>query len=202
MNTHISFGDSINRDRGLMIPNILLILNNTKRCFKLAMKTGHSDHSDETKLLSASDRKILRLLQTDGRLSNQELAEKIGLSKSACWRRVKALEEAGIIEGYAAKLNPKACGLGFHAIVHVMLARHHVPHLQQFTDEIITRDEVLDCYSTTGGADYHLRVRCADIESYNQFLDSFLFSLEGIASIQTHMVLRELKHTDRLSLAS
>lgn len=150
--------------------------------------------------LSTKDHEILRLLQDDGRVSNQDLAKKVGMSTSACWRRVRALEEAGIIEGYSARLNPEACGLGFHAIVHVMLARHQVTHLQQFTNEMITRDEVLDCFSTTGGADYHLRVRCADIDAYNQFLDEFLFSLDGIASIQTNMVLRQLKHSDNLSL--
>jgi len=150
--------------------------------------------------LPEKDRLILKVLQEDGRVSNQDLAEKIGISTSACWRRVRALEEAGLIEGYTARLNPEACGLGFHAVVHVMLARHQMTHLKQFTDEIITRDEVLDCFSTTGGADYHLRVRCADLDAYNQFLDDFLFNLDGIASIQTNIVLRQLKHSDQLSL--
>lgn len=161
-----------------------------------------NDRAGELKKSSTKDQEILRLLQGDGRLSNQDLAEKVGISTSACWRRVRALEEAGIIEGYAARLNPEACGLGFHAIVHVMLARHQVTHLKQFTDEIITRDEVLDCFSTTGGADYHLRVRCADIDAYNQFLDEFLFRLDGIASIQTNMVLRQLKHSDKLPVGN
>jgi len=150
--------------------------------------------------LSDKDRQILTILQDNARVSNQELAEKVGMSTSACWRRVRALEDAGLIEGYTVTLNPEACGLGFHAIVHVMLARHQMKHLKQFTEEIITREEVLDCFSTTGGADYHLRVRCADLDAYNLFLDEFLFNLDGIASIQTNMVLRELKHSDRLSL--
>jgi len=164
------------------------------------MNNEINDHGKGVRRLSSNDRKILQLLQNDGRLSNQELAEKVGLSTSATWRRVRALEEAGIIEGYSARLNAEACGLGFHAIVHVMLARHQIRHLKQFTDEIIDREEVLDCFSTTGGADYHLRIRCADIEAYNRFLDEFLFSLEGIASIKTNMVLRQLKHSDSLSL--
>jgi len=150
--------------------------------------------------LSNKDRQILAILQEDGRVSNQDLAEKVGMSTSACWRRVKVLQETGLIEGYTVTLNPEACGLGFHAIVHVMLARHQMTHLKQFTDEIITRDEVLDCFSTTGEADYHLRVRCTDLEAYNRFLDEFLFNLDGIASIQTNMVLRQLKHSDKLSL--
>lgn len=164
------------------------------------MNSEKINQPDMLSNLSPNDHEILQLLQDDGRISNQELAEKIGMSTSACWRRVRVLEEAGIIEGYSARLNPEACGLGFHAIVHVMLARHQVTHLKKFTDEIITREEVLDCFSTTGGADYHLRIRCADIDAYNQFLDDFLFSLEGIASIQTNMVLRQLKHSDSLSL--
>jgi len=164
------------------------------------MKNETANQVEKINVLTAKDKQILRLLQKNGRLSNQDLAEQVGMSKSACWRRVRALEEAHILEGYTARVNPDACGLGFHAIVHVMLARHQMSHLNQFTDEIITRDEILDCFSTTGGADYHLRIRCADIDAYNVFLDDFLFKLEGIASIQTNMVLRELKHSDMLSL--
>ena len=164
------------------------------------MNETTNSHAMGKNRLTTKDRDILRILQSDGRVSNQDLAEQVGLSTSACWRRVRALEVAGIIEGYAARLNAETLGLGFHAIVHVMLARHQIPHLRRFEDEITTRDEVLDCFSTTGGADYHLRVRCAGIEAYNQFLDEFLFSLEGIASVQTNMVLRQLKHSDCLSL--
>ena len=95
--------------------------------------------------LSEKDRHILTILQNDGRVSNQELAEKVGMSKSACWRRVRVLEEAGLIEGYTARLNPEACGLGFHAIVHVMLARHQMNHLKQFTD---ASDSIAGHYET------------------------------------------------------
>ena len=164
------------------------------------MKSGITTHSSADEVLAVKDKEILTILQDDARISNQDLAEKVKMSKSACWRRVRALEEAGLIEGYSVKVNPDACGLGFHAIVHVMLARHQMTHLKQFTDEIITRDEVLDCFSTTGGADYHLRIRCKDLDAYNLFLDEFLFSLEGIASVRTNVVLRQLKHSDRISL--
>ena len=151
------------------------------------MNTEINDQKIANERLAPKDREILRLLQMDGRLSNQELAERVGMSTSACWRRVKALEEAGVVEGYAAKINPDACGLGFHAIVHVILARHQMTHLNEFVDAIVNQDEVLDCFSTTGGADYHLRIRCADINAYNKFLDEFLFRLDGIALSLIHI---------------
>jgi len=123
------------------------------------------------------DRKLLAILQRSGRISNQELAEAANMSTSACWRRVKALEAAGAIRGYAAILDPTACGFGFHAVVHVQLARHEERLVEDFTTAIERRPEVLDCFATTGEADYHLRVLCADIDSYNIFLERFLFRL-------------------------
>jgi len=139
------------------------------------------------------DRKLLRLLQADAGMSNQELAEKAGMSASACWRRVKSLEDAGIIKGYAAIVDPPKAGLGFSAIAHVTLARHESDHVTTFIARVVERPEVLECFSTTGEADYHLHVVCRDKDAYNDFLEKFLFRLPGIAHVRTNLVLKEIK---------
>lgn len=143
----------------------------------------------------ARDRHILRLLQVDCRVSNAELAEKVGMSASACWRRVRLFEETGLIERYRADISAPKAGLGFQAIVHVQLTRHNPEHLSGFISAITHRAEVLDCFATTGQADYHLRVLCKDISDYNRFLEEFLFRLPAVESAQTNVVLRDIKRS-------
>ena len=150
--------------------------------------------------LSDSDRRLLRLLQRDARMSNQDLADACSMSASACWRRVKALEAAGLITGYIAELNAEAVGLGFGAIVHVRLERHDRAHLDQFIDQAARRPEVLELFTTTGEADYHLRVVCADKNAYNGFLENFLLRLPGIAQVRTNLILKEIKSTSVLPI--
>lgn len=150
--------------------------------------------------IAESDRKLLRVLQGDARLSNQELAERVGMSASACWRRVKQLEEAGVIVGYPAIVDAAAVGLGFSAIVHVTLTRHEASHAATFVQRVVERPEVLECFSTTGEADYHLRVVCRDKDAYNVFLEDFLFRLPAIAHVRTNLILKEIKSTSRLPL--
>ena len=128
-----------------------------------------------------ADRRLLRLLQGDARLSHQELAAATGMSASSCWRRLKALEQAGVIGAYVALLQADRIGLDFSAIVQVSLTRHERAHVDHFTEAVARRPDVLECLSTTGEADYHLRVVCRDKEAYNAFLDDFLFRLPGIA---------------------
>lgn len=143
--------------------------------------------------LDAKDQKLLAMLEADCRMSNADLAERVGMSTSACWRRVRAFEDAGIIERYGAVLRPEKMGLAFHAIVHVQLTRHEPAHLRDFIAAVNARDEVRECYATTGQADYHLRVRCRDIEAYNRFLEQFLFTMPAVSSAQTNVVLRSIK---------
>lgn len=143
--------------------------------------------------LNTADRAIIRALQKDCRLSNAQLAEKVGMSASACWRRVRQLEEAGVITGYAALVDPDRAGLGFHAIVHVRLARHDRSAVQRVMTDLTARAEVVECYATTGQYDYHLRVLCADMAAYRHFLDDFLFRLPAIESAQTNVVLEDIK---------
>ena len=148
--------------------------------------------------VQAADRQLLKALQEDGRISNQDLAERGNMSASACWRRVKALEEGGVIERYTALIDPEAVGLSFHAMVHVVLSRHQAGHVENFIQAVMTRAEVLDCFATTGDADYHLRVRCRDLSAYNAFLEEFMFALEGVSTVKTNLILRQLKHETRL----
>ncbi len=143
--------------------------------------------------LSDADLRLLAALQSDCRISNADLAERVGMSASACWRRVRALEDAGVIDRYAAQVNPAAVGLGFQAIVHVHLVRHERENLTDFIRAVETCPEVQECYATTGKADYHLRVLTRDIDGYNRFLEEFLFRLPAVASAQTNVVLRTIK---------
>lgn len=143
--------------------------------------------------LEPRDHRILALLQQDSRLSTQDLAAQVGMSPSSLWRRVKALEDAGVIAGYGARVDARAAGLNFHAILHIRLAKHSRDVVDRFVSEVQRHPEVRDCLATTGSADYHLRVLCADLDAFNAFMERTLFRLEGIAQIQTHLVLREVK---------
>lgn len=143
--------------------------------------------------LDAIDQRILQTLQEDSRISNADLAEKAGLSASSCWRRVKALEESGVIRHYTVALDDEKQGLGFGAIVHVHLTRHDPEQLDAFIRAVQNRPEIRACYATTGQADYHLHVVCADIEAYNQFLERVLFRIPAVASAQTNVILRTIK---------
>jgi DNA-binding Lrp family transcriptional regulator len=150
--------------------------------------------------LTDRDRQLLRLLQRNGRLSNQDLAEQAGLSASACWRRVRMLEEAGLITGYIAEVDADRAGFGFSAIVHVRLERHERVHVEGFIAAVLRRAEVLELFATTGEADYHMRVVCLDKAGYNRFLDDFLFLLPGVALVRTNLILKQLKMTSVLPL--
>ncbi len=143
--------------------------------------------------LDDRDRRILTLLQEDSRISNADLAEAVGMSPSALWRRVRALEEAGVIERYGAVVNAAAMGLGFHAMVHVQLTRHDPEKLKEFIRAVENNSLVQECFATTGQSDYHLRVLAPDLEAYNRFLEEFLFRLPAVASAQTNVVLRTIK---------
>ena len=144
-------------------------------------------------MLDKRDRRILAELQRDSRLTTQELADKVRMSSSAVWRRVKALEEAGVIDRYAAIVNPKKAGFALASMVHVSLARHERSHVEHFVREVLRHPEVLECFATSGEADFHLRVVVEDIEAYNRFLDDFIFKLPGVSQVRSNIVLKEIK---------
>lgn len=139
------------------------------------------------------DLKILGLLQENARLTNQEIAERAGLSAAACWRRMRALEESGVISAYTAVLNREALSLNLSVFVHVTLARHEQHNVADFEAAVMERPEVLECHATTGDADFLLKVVTKDIASYDRFLSDFLFKLPGIAQARSNISLREIK---------
>jgi Lrp/AsnC family leucine-responsive transcriptional regulator len=151
-------------------------------------------------MLGTRDRRILAELQRDSRLTTQELADKVGMSSSATWRRVKSLEEAGIIDRYAAILNPKKAGFSLASMVHISLARHERSNVDQFIREVLQHPEVLECFATSGEADFHLRVVVEDIDAYNRFLDEFIFKLPGVRQVRSNIVLKEIKADTALPL--
>lgn len=150
--------------------------------------------------LDAIDRRILERLQQDGRLSNADLAEKVGLSSSPCWRRVKALEEAGVIKGYAAMLDSKAVGLSVNVFMSVSLSTQNEKSLKDFERAAAERPEVMECYLMTGDSDYLLRVVVPDLEAYERFVMDFT-KIVGIAQIRSSFALRAVKQGTALPLA-
>jgi len=146
-------------------------------------------------LIEKQDERLLAQLQKDGRATNQQLAEDVGMSASACWRRVRALEDSGVFESYAALVDREKAGFATSAILHVSLERHDAKFVEEFVSRVQARPEVLECFATTGDADYHLRVVVRDMAAYNRFLDEFIFRLPGIRNVRTNVILREIKTT-------
>jgi Lrp/AsnC family leucine-responsive transcriptional regulator len=145
--------------------------------------------------LDAIDRKILGLLQADGRITMAELADKVGLSVSPCHRRVKLLEERGVITRYIATVDQKSLGLHVSVFISIKLARQKEEDLNRFARAISKWDEVLECYLMTGNRDYLLRVVAADLASYEAFLKNKLTRLDGIASIESSFALSQVKYS-------
>lgn len=146
------------------------------------------------------DRRILSALQRDGRLSAQELSETAGASAATCWRRLKALEEAGALKSYGAALDREKLGFAVVAFVHVTIERQHAKAVAEIEKKIRARAEVLDCFATTGDADFTLRVVARDIADYDRFLQKFLLELPEVRQVRSAIALREIKATAALPL--
>ena len=131
------------------------------------------------------DAKILNALQQDGRLTNQELSDRVGLSPSPCLRRVRNLESAGIIRGYTALVDQKACGYPITCIVRVRLSPHTEETVQAFEAQIHETPAVLDCYLMTGDWDYELRIVARSLDEYERFVRQTILRLPGIGGIET-----------------
>ncbi len=145
------------------------------------------------KQIDAKDGRIIRELQRHGRLTNLELAERVNLSPSPCLRRVRLLEEAGVITGYSADVDPRAYGLRITAFIRITLQRHDRAAVHRFEEQVRGIDEILDCYLLTGEADYLLRVMVSDLEAYEQFVRNRLHGIPGISSIMTSLVYGTVK---------
>lgn len=139
------------------------------------------------------DRKILRELSRDGRISNLELSSRIGLSPSACLRRVQELERSGVIAGYRARLDPARLGLGFIAYVTVGLSRHTKESQNGFEQAIAAAPEVRECHNLTGAIEYLLRVETTDLAAYKHFHTEVLGVLPQVVSITTYVVMESCK---------
>jgi DNA-binding Lrp family transcriptional regulator len=151
-------------------------------------------------VLARKDRAILGELQRDSRLTMQQLAEKVGMSSSACWRRVRALEESGVIDRYAVILNPRKAGFTLSSMTLVSLAMHEEKSVENFITEVMRHPEVLECFATSGEADFHLRVVVEDMDAYNKFLADFIFRIPGVSQVRSNIVLKEIKADTALPL--
>lgn len=139
------------------------------------------------------DRHILNLLQTNGRLTNLELAEQVGLSPSPCSRRVKALEDSGIIAGYRAHLDAKRLGLDLMALISVSMDKHTPERFEQFEQQLRVCDQVLECYLITGqSADYVIKVVVEDMDAFQRFLLGTLTRIEGVSGVHSSFVMRKI----------
>jgi DNA-binding Lrp family transcriptional regulator len=141
------------------------------------------------------DRQIIRELQRDGRLTNLELAERVNLSPSPCLRRLRNLETSGVIQGYTALIDQKAYGVPLTVFVSIALEKHSKETVRAFEQKVDDIDAILDCFLTTGDADYMLRVVVADLEVYENFVRQELHALPGIRSIDTRFAYGVVKST-------
>jgi Lrp/AsnC family leucine-responsive transcriptional regulator len=149
--------------------------------------------------LDRYDRRILEVLQDDGRISNQDLAERIGLSPSPCLRRVRALEESGLILGYRTLLDAQKLGLTLLALIHIAMDRHTPERFTRFEAEVSALPEVLECLLITGqAADYQLKVIVRDMDAYQALLLNKITRIEGVSGVHSSFVLRRV--VDRTAL--
>jgi DNA-binding Lrp family transcriptional regulator len=137
--------------------------------------------------------KILELLQSDGRTTNQELADTLGMSPSPCWRKVRKLEENQVIQGYRAVLDRKKIGLGVMVFIKVVIDSHNEAEAKKFEEEVIALKDVIACYSIAGDADFLLQVVSPDLDDYAEFAMSVVRRLPGIKEMQSMFVLKEIK---------
>jgi len=150
--------------------------------------------------LDQIDRRILKRLQDNARLSSSELAAEVGISASPCWRRVRAMEEAGVIARYVTLLNPEALGLSISIFTNVTLDKQIEPALEAFQKAVRKRPEVMECYLMTGDFDYLLRVVVSDLGAYERFLLDHLTRIPGVASIKSSFALKQVKYTTALPI--
>lgn len=141
---------------------------------------------------------ILRELQCDARQTVQQIADRVGLSSTPCWKRIKAMEAAGVITGYSALVDRERVGLGLMVVVETNLSQHSEALVQQFERAVAATPQIVRCLSTTGQADYIMTVLVPGIAEYEQFLHGSLFKLPGVTHVRSSIVLKEVKAEVRL----
>lgn len=155
---------------------------------------------DEKNDLDRIDRKILSILQEDGRIANLKLAEAVALSPTAVLARVQRLTRDGFILGYEARLNPLKLGAGMLVFVEVLLDRTTPNVFDQFKAAVQVRPEIMECHMVAGGFDYLLKTRSADMSAYRVFAGNVLWQLPGVRETRTYAVMEEVKHSTHLHL--
>ncbi len=152
--------------------------------------------------LDEIDLRILDRLQRDARVSQAELARQVAVSATSCWRRVRALEEAGVIAGQVVLLAPEAVGLGVSVIASVSLTEHRDESRAAFERFVAEHPEIVECWSMTGDRDYLLRVVVSDVAAYDRFLTRHLLHHPAVDSASSSFALRQIKYTTALPLAA
>lgn len=144
---------------------------------------------------------ILAELLRDSRQTIQQIADRVGLSASPCWKRIKDMEAAGVIRGYTVVVDAEKVGLGLRVVVEANMAQHNEATVRQFEQAVAASAPIVQCLSTTGGSDYVMNVLVPDIKRYEQFLHDTLFKLPGITHVRSAIVLKEIKSEVRLPVA-
>ncbi|MEC9329342.1 MAG: Lrp/AsnC family transcriptional regulator [Pseudomonadota bacterium] len=152
--------------------------------------------------LDKIDSRILEIIQEEARISNTDLADRVGLSPSPCWRRVRTLESAGVIERYVTLVNAKSVGLPINVFATVTLEKQIEPALEAFEKAVTQRPEVMECNLMTGDFDYLLRVVVPDLGAYERFLMDHLTRIKGIASIKSSFSLKQVCYKTALPIPS
>lgn len=150
--------------------------------------------------LDRHDLVLLTELQRDSRQTVQQLAERVALSSTPCWKRIKELEATGVIRGYTALVDREKVGLALCVIAEVNLTRHIEDEVARFEKAIASVPQIVGCYSTTGQADYVLKVLAPDIKGYERFLHEVMFKLPGVTHVRSSVVLKEIKSDSRLPI--
>lgn len=148
----------------------------------------------ENERFDRASRLILEVLQTDARLSTQQLAERVGLSATPVWRRVKELEERGVIRRQVVLVDREQLGLSICVLANVSLVRHSEGAVEAFEAMVAASPEIVECQAITGEADYVVKVVAPDMKAYDQFLQTKIFKVAGVASVRSNVVLREVKY--------
>ena len=148
--------------------------------------------------LDVIDRKILQILQRDGKTSNVDLAKRVHLSSTPCFERVRRLEEAGYIERYVAQLNPQKLGMGLLAFIEISLDRTNPAAFDEFRKNVADIGSVQECHMVAGGFDYLMKVRVADMDAYRRFLGHGIARLPGVRETRTYVVIEQVKSSTLL----
>jgi Lrp/AsnC family leucine-responsive transcriptional regulator len=154
-----------------------------------------------TTILDTTDRQLLQALQQDARQTVAELATKVALSPSPCWRRVRQLEDAGVIEGYHARLSRKKLGYGVTGFVQLQMNNHTPEVVAAFEREVVALPQVLACHNLSGRYDYLIEAIAPDLEAFSLLVRSKIGSLPGVKEISTSFSLKEVKHAGSLPVA-